>query len=82
MKYNSICCKCGHQTEKFDGMMEHVYNKAKEGFLEVQISFNRYTEYGNFQKYIRTLNFCPSCSKKSYTIEELKTIGNYNQWSY
>jgi hypothetical protein len=82
MKYNSICCICGRETERFDGLMEHVYNKAKDGYIAVEVSFSRYTEEGNFQKHIRSIDFCYSCSRKSYTIEELKTIGNYNQWSY
>ena len=70
---------CGSQTECFDYLMDHVYNKAKAGYTKVQIVYNK---EGCFQQHIRSLDFCPSCSKKSYTLEELKTIGNYNQWSY
>ncbi|NIQ17142.1 MAG: hypothetical protein GTO02_23005 [Candidatus Dadabacteria bacterium] len=71
MKYNSICCVCGRQTPYCDHIVEHAYLKEKMGFIEVQINWPS-----------RKINFCPSCSRKSYTIEELKTVGNYNQWSY
>jgi len=84
MKYNSICCICcicGHQTPPSDNVVESSYIKADVGFVQicVQTLENVNSEYHGI---FRTLNFCPSCSKKSYTIEELKTIGNYNQWSY
>jgi hypothetical protein len=82
MKYNSICCTCGRQTEFFDGLMEHIYNKAKAGYVNVQVSYNHYILDGGFSKSIKSLDFCPSCSKKSYTIEELDNISNYDQWSY
>jgi hypothetical protein len=64
---------CGRETPKKDHICDHAYTKAEAGFVEVLIKFDLK---------LRTLMFCPSCAKKSYTIEELKTIGNYNQWSY
>lgn len=75
MKYKSICCICGRETISYDTIMEHYYNKEIDGFIEIMLSCGRRIGY-------RSINFCPSCSKKSYTIEDLKTIGNYNQWSY
>lgn len=76
MTYKSICCICGQETPESENIAEHDHVKIKMGFTKIQIWTNKMV--GN----IRSINFCPSCSKKSYTIEELKTIGNYNQWSY
>ncbi len=74
MRIKSICRICGRETPIAENICELGWIKEKLGFVSVQVTFafNR----------IRTLNFCPSCAKKSYTIEELATIGNYNQWSY
>jgi hypothetical protein len=80
MKYKSICIICGQQTPECENITEHSYLKAKLGFIEVGLKYGDLNVSYNFA--LRSLNFCPSCSKKSYTIEELKTIGNYNQWSY
>lgn len=33
MKYYSVCCMCGRETQKFDGIAEHFRNKAEEGFI-------------------------------------------------
>lgn len=77
MKYNSICCICGHETEPCDHIVEHGFKKEEAGFIQLTVDWSRRQLRG-----IRTINFCPSCARKSYTIEELKTIGNYNQWSY
>ena len=82
MKYNSICCICGQQTPECKSIVEHSYMKQRLGYTEVGLQYGQYNGEGNFNFRIRSINFCPSCAKKSYTIEKLKTIGNYNQWSY
>lgn len=65
---------CGRQTIPCDNITDHGYEKHKAGFIGIMLDCGVWG--------CRTLNFCPSCSQKSYTIEELKTIGNHNQWSY
>lgn len=72
---------CGQQTPPCETIVEHGYMKSKMCFTEIILRYGDYLNFGYYHK-IRSLNFCPSCAKKSYTIEELKTIGNYNQWSY
>jgi hypothetical protein len=64
---------CGRETPKCDSIVKHSYLKDKLGFIEVSIL------YGGG---LRSMNFCPLCAKKSYSIEELKIVGNYNKWSY
>jgi hypothetical protein len=76
-KFKSICCVCGRETPACDDIMELGYMKEKCGFTRVEV----YTGWSRGIK-LRSINFCPSCASKSYTIEELKTIGNYNCWSY
>ena len=71
---------CGQQTPERETLMDHTYLKSELGFSEVTIISSYYPNGYHYN--LRKLNFCPSCSRKSYTIEELKTIGNYNQWSY
>jgi hypothetical protein len=77
-KYYSICTICGRRTPPCDNLIEHQAKKRDLGFLKVELTDLTETLCYN----IRTLNFCPSCAKKSYTIEELRTIGNYKGWSY
>jgi len=72
-KYKSICVICGKETCETEGIADHHYAKSAAGYITVQLS-------GAAKS--KTLNFCPSCARKYYTIEELQTIGNYNQWSY
>lgn len=81
MGYKSVCVICGRETPDADNIMENSYIKCKMGFTALNIVIGHY-ENGYFNIRNRSMNFCQSCSKKSYTIEELKTIGNYNSWSY
>lgn len=74
MEYYSICCICGRKSPSSNTISEHSWTKEKAGYIQVQ------TQWA-FDK-IRKLNFCSSCAEKSYTIEELKTVGSYNDWSY
>lgn len=66
---------CGHETPICQDLYDNDEMKRKLGFITLTLHYDHY-------KKTRVMNFCPSCAKKSYTIEELKTIGNYNQWSY
>jgi hypothetical protein len=74
MKYKSICHICGQETPEVENFAELDKLKSKIGFSRLTILTN--------DTHVRPLNFCYTCSRKPYTIEELKTIGNYNQWSY
>lgn len=76
MEYQSICCMCGRRTQPQERIDNHWEQKELEGFIEVTVRSS--ARLGN----IRTLNFCPTCSKKPYSVEQLKTIGNYMDWSY
>lgn len=77
MKYKSICTVCGRQTPISDGIVEHSYMKAECGFISVDLVWS--TRWGGRS----SLNFCPSCAKKSYTIEELVNLRVCSkEWSY
>lgn len=68
-----MCCR---ETPTKDNIVDHSHVKAQLQYIEVMVKYG--VEFGKS----RTLNFCPSCAKKSYTIEDLKTVGNCNQWCY
>lgn len=73
MEYKSICCMCGRETGPQKNLLDHCYMKEDMGYIEVVLRWGIK---------LRALNFCATCSRKSYTIEDLKNIGNFRGWSY
>lgn len=78
MEYKSICGICGRQSSPKDKLLDHLEMKKSLGYLEVNL---QYVD-NNLNYKVKSMNFCPACAKKSYTIEGLKNIGNFNEWSY
>lgn len=73
MKYKSTCCICLRETIETNDICTLDHIKSQQGFISVTIRTNLQ---------MRCLNFCPICVKKSITVEDLKTIGNFTGWSY
>jgi hypothetical protein len=78
MEYKSICGMCGRQTPPKENLFEHLNMKKTLGFVEVNVQY--IDENLNYR--INSINFCPTCAQKPYTIDNLKIVRNFNEWSY